>query len=819
GGGMLGKGVVGGGGGTKAPKPSFVSYVRPEVCAEVQMLLYASVWLSEMLLEIHTNEKEVTEKEVTLHLLPGEQLLCEASTVLKCVQEDSCQRGIYGRLVCTDFKIAFLGDDESALDNDETQFKNKVIGENDITLHCVDQIYGVFDEKKKTLFGQLKKYPEKLIIHCKDLRVFHFCLRYTKEEEVKRIVSGIIHHTQAPKLLKRLFLFSYATAAQNHTGNMKYKAVSVNEGYKVCERLPAYFVVPTPLPEEDVPRFHGHGIPIWCWSCHSGCALLKMSALPKEQDDGVLQIQKNFLDGIYKTIHRPPYEIVKTEDLSSNFLSLQEIQTAYSKFKQLFLIDNSTEFWDTDIKWFSLLESSSWLDIIRRCLKKAIEIIECLEAQNMNLFVSQSENITVFSPLALAFGELELDRQWEALVLRPLLLPVRALCSSLTLGTLLPLRAAAGPPSTPEENASDLCCLVSSLVQVMMDPHCRTRFGFQSLVQKEWIMGGHCFLDRCNHLRQSDKEEVPVFLLFLDCVWQLVHQHPPAFEFTETYLTVLSDSLYIPIFSTFFFNSPHQKDTNMPRWKRRDLCLFWQGREGQGAQSKPLNLLTVWDWSVQFEPKAQTLLKNPLYVEKPKLDKGQRKGTHFKHQRQLSLPLTQSKSSPKRGFFREETDHLIKNLLGKRISKLINSSEELQDNFREFYDSWRSKPPNYHGLLLPHIEGPEIKVWAQRYLRWIPEAQILGGGRVATLSKLLETMEEVQRLQEKIEERHHSQEALQAEAALLLRTSARLSSLFPFALLQRHSSKPVLPTSGWKALGDEEDLAKREDEFVDLGDV
>ncbi|XP_055101665.1 myotubularin-related protein 12 isoform X6 [Symphalangus syndactylus] len=637
---MLGKGVVGGGGGTKAPKPSFVSYVRPE--------------------EIHTNEKEVTEKEVTLHLLPGEQLLCEASTVLKYVQEDSCQHGVYGRLVCTDFKIAFLGDDESALDNDETQFKNKVIGENDITLHCVDQIYGVFDEKKKTLFGQLKKYPEKLIIHCKDLRVFQFCLRYTKEEEVKRIVSGIIHHTQAPKLLKRLFLFSYATAAQNNTvtdpknhtvmfdtlkdwcwelertkGNVKYKAVSVNEGYKVCERLPAYFVVPTALPEENVQRFQGHGIPIWCWSCHNGSALLKMSALPKEQDDGILQIQKSFLDGIYKTIHRPPYEIVKTEDLSSNFLSLQEIQTAYSKFKQLFLIDNSTEFWDTDIKWFSLLESSSWLDIIRRCLKKAIEITECMEAQNMNVLLL-------------------------------------------------------------EENASDLCCLISSLVQLMMDPHCRTRTGFQSLIQKEWVMGGHCFLDRCNHLRQNDKEE---------------------------------------------------------------------------------------------------------------------------HQRQLSLPLTQSKSSPKRGFFREETDHLIKNLLGKRISKLINSSDELQDNFREFYDSWHSKSTDYHGLLLPHIEGPEIKVWAQRYLRWIPEAQILGGGQVATMSKLLEMMEEVQSLQEKIDERHHSQQAPQAEAPCLLRNSARLSSLFPFALLQRHSSKPILPTSGWKALGDEDDLAKREDEFVDLGDV
>lgn len=318
-------------------------------------------------------------------------------------------------------------------------------------------------------------------------------------------------------------------------------------------------------------------------------------------------------------------------------------------------------------------------------------------------------------------------------------------------------------------------------------------------------MGGHSFLDRCNHLHQSDKEEVPVFLLFLDCVWQLVHQHPPAFEFTETYLTVLSDSLYIPIFSTFFFNSPHQKDTNM-------------GRESLDAQSKPLTLLTVSDWSVQFEPKAQTLLRNPLYVEKPKLDKGQRKGSRFKHQRQLSLPLTQSKSSPKRGFFREETDHLIKNLLGKRISKLINSSDDLQDNSREFYDNWHSKPTDYHGLLLPHIEGPEIKVWAQRYLRWIPEAQILGGGRVATMGKLLEMMEEVQSLQEKIEARHHRQEAVHVQAPGLLRNSARLSSLFPFAMHQRHSAKPVLPTSGWKALGGEDDLAKREDEFVDLGD-
>ncbi|XP_061471664.1 myotubularin-related protein 12 isoform X2 [Rhineura floridana] len=659
----------------------------------------------------------------------------------------------------------------SYISPEEPQFKNKIIGENDITLQCVDQLCGVYDEKKKSLYGQLRKYPETIIIYCKDLRVFHFCFRYTKEEEVKRIVSGIVHQTQTPKLFKRLFLFSYAAAAPNHAeiknqtvkfdsikdwrqelertkGNLKFKAVSSNEDYKVSKKLPAYFVVPMSVSEENILQYQGRGIPIWCWSCHSGAALLKMSNLPKEQDDNTLQMQKIFLEGMYKTIDKPPYEAMKVDDLSSSFPSLQEIQVAYSRFKQLFLIDNSADFWDTDVKWFSLLESTNWLEIIRRCLRKAVEIIELLEAQNTNVLLI-------------------------------------------------------------EENASDLCGVISCLVQVMMDSHCRTKLGFQSLIQKEWVMGGHAFLDRCNHLWQTDKEEAPVFLLFLDCVWQLVQQYPPAFEFSETYLTVLSDSLYIPIFSTFFFNSPHQRDTT----------TYGGSLDTQGSK---LRFLSVWDWSVQFEPEAEALLNNPLYAEKPKLDKSQRKTTRFKHQRQLSLPLTQTKPSPKRGFFKEETDQLIKNLLGKRISRLITSSDELQNNSREFYESWHCKPIDLHGILLPRLEGPEIKVWAQRYLRWIPEAQLPCGGTVATATKILDVMEDVQGLQKKMDEKHSqilSDNAEDGESSPFQRNPARLSSLFPFALLQRHSLKPVLPTSTWKDLEGEEDLARRDDEYVYLGDV
>lgn len=51
-----------------------------------------------------------------------------------------------------------------------------------------------------------------------------------------------------------------------------------------------------------------------------------------------------------------------------------------------------------------------------------------------------------------------------------------------------------------------MSCVVASLVQVMLDPHFRTIPGFQSLIQKEWVMSGFQFLDRCNHLKRSEKE-------------------------------------------------------------------------------------------------------------------------------------------------------------------------------------------------------------------------------------------------------------------------------------------------------------------------
>lgn len=58
-------------------------------------------------------------------------------------------------------------------------------------------------------------------------------------------------------------------------------------------------------------------------------------------------------------------------------------------------------------------------------------------------------------------------------------------------------------------NDRDLSCVVSSLVQILGDPHYRTITGFESLVQKEWVAMGHPFTAR-NGFITTDDEDGPV---------------------------------------------------------------------------------------------------------------------------------------------------------------------------------------------------------------------------------------------------------------------------------------------------------------------
>jgi len=107
----------------------------------------------------------------------------------------------------------------------------------------------------------------------------------------------------------------------------------------------------------------------------------------------------------------------------------EDVQRAYLKLRRLCTPESAEKFMLQDDKFLGLLEKTNWLLYVSLCLRHSAE----------------------------AAAEL---RSGVTCVLQ-------------------------------ESNGRDLCCVVSSLTQLLLDPHFRSLDGFQSLIQKEWIALEH----------------------------------------------------------------------------------------------------------------------------------------------------------------------------------------------------------------------------------------------------------------------------------------------------------------------------------------
>ncbi|XP_047548011.1 myotubularin-related protein 2 isoform X2 [Lutra lutra] len=114
----------------------------------------------------------------------------------------------------------------------------------------------------------------------------------------------------------------------------------------------------------------------------------------------------------------------------------------------------------------------------------------------------------------------------------------------------------------------DRTAQLTSLAMLMLDGYYRSIRGFEVLVEKEWLSFGHRFQLRLGHgdKNHADADRSPVFLQFIDCVWQMTRQFPTAFEFNEYFLTTILDHLYSCLFGTFLCNSELQRGKeNLPK--------------------------------------------------------------------------------------------------------------------------------------------------------------------------------------------------------------------------------------------------------------
>lgn len=100
----------------------------------------------------------------------------------------------------------------------------------------------------------------------------------------------------------------------------------------------------------------------------------------------------------------------------------------------------------------------------------------------------------------------------------------------------------------------DRTAVLSALICLIKDPWLRTEKGFLALVQVEWIDCGFKFLSRQKYAETTEAGS-PVFLLFLDCVYQLTCQFPRSFTFSSSFLSIIAKAWIENCFVEFAFDS------------------------------------------------------------------------------------------------------------------------------------------------------------------------------------------------------------------------------------------------------------------------
>ncbi|KYN16592.1 PREDICTED: myotubularin-related protein 10-B isoform X1 [Trachymyrmex cornetzi] len=516
------------------------------------------VGLEEHELQTFSSSRRNSLVENSIKLLPGEVLIAEAQSVLMFLPVSDLKQGISGVLSVTNFKLTFVTSGDSNGEN-VTRQQNHLYGYTDTCLTNIDEIYIMVGDKKRKLVpgNTVPSKVKGIFIICKNLRTWSFSFKFSPLGHGKNLLTALLHHA-FPSRHQLLFAYDYKEAyyssldknvqlfrdISDWQNELKrtlcsdeirkgWRLSMVNAKFQLCPSLSQYVVVPASVTDSQLTDAARH----FQGNRPSVWSWTSSHGAALVKMSELLptiteRMQENIMFENVRKSH--PQKIPPVVIELNKEINVKLIAASFTKFISLCTPENIRQFWIQDNNFYSLLENTKWLKYISYCLQKTVEV-----------------------------------------------------CDRLNLGISVILQEGA---------ARDLCCVISSLAQLLLDHHFRTVAGFQSLLQKEWVAGGHPFCDRLGHIVKANSEKSPLFLLYLDCVWQLCQQYPTEFEFTETYLTTLWDAAHVSIFDTFIFNC------------ERDRAVAAMD------PNTPLVLRSVWDWREQFNDQDILLFYNPLFI-------------------------------------------------------------------------------------------------------------------------------------------------------------------------------------------------------------
>ena len=191
----------------------------------------------------------------------------------------------------------------------------------------------------------------------------------------------------------------------------------------------------------------------------------------------------------------------KNIDIDLNFCEIPNIHAVRNSYYKLL---NTVSFnTNNETSLFLNIANSGWYDTILLLLKSSFQIYNCI-LQNNNVLVHCSDG-------------------WD--------------------------------------RTSQLC----SMSQILLDKYYRTLDGFICLIEKDWMSFGHQFRYRNGFYSpvdsgKNESQFSPIFLQWLDAVYQLMEQNYTKFQFNSNLILFLAEELYSGKYGTFLFNNDKERE-------------------------------------------------------------------------------------------------------------------------------------------------------------------------------------------------------------------------------------------------------------------
>ncbi|XP_058060249.1 myotubularin-related protein 9 [Anopheles bellator] len=410
-----------------------------------------------------------------------------------------------------------------------------------------------------------------IILKCKDLRII--ALKIMSPQEYFNVSNSIeqLSNLEETKMLYPFFYIPMYSILEDGyalyrpeqefakllANGDEWRLTTVNSAFQICPSYGAKMVVARSITDEQIVQSaafrDGGRFPVLSYRHANGATMLRSSqplvapGVTKRcrADEAILNTvlgrsKKGFIFDTWGGKGKSGYtetdqHYPQWKKVTRPIGQFSSVSSLLDSFQKLMEACNDVQC--SSDKWLSRLELSGWLGYVLNALNAACVIAQCLDQEGSPVLVHGGKGL-------------------------------------------------------------DTTLIVTSLVQVILNPDCRTIRGLQALIEREWLQGGHPFTTRHKHscytpAHQRRKSSSATFLLFLDCTYQLYAQFPCSFEYDHRLLTVILEHSYFSQYGTFVGDC--ERD-------RLQLKVF----------SRTTSL-----WSHLNRPEVVKSLLNPLYEPNP----------------------------------------------------------------------------------------------------------------------------------------------------------------------------------------------------------